>query len=487
MSPGGFEIQGLVVPAYALFAFALGVLAGGALRRTLAAMSLTLVAFVAVRLAVGNVPPAALRVARARDDGGARSRRPRARLGAEQLARRCRRPPHLRGARGPRDPARPAGSDRPAGVPALAGLAPCALVPAGRSVLDVPGDRGGDLRRARGRDRSSRRCGSCNDRPRDGRRRPSSTLDRARLLRSLGVGAAATRAAGCRTRGGERRDSSSRIRAGASSSSTMRSTNPFFVPTRYGIQDACRHYGVDLRVDGLDGAATSARWSRRCGARSTAGHDGIAVSVIDRRAFNKPTAEALRRGIPVVSYNADGGVGNKRLAYVGQDLYQSGLKFGARIVELVQAGDVFLFIATPGQLNIQPRIDGALDAIKDSGKPIRATVVATGPGVVEERARIEATYAAHKKLRGMFAVDGGSTQGVGRRDAEARACAAAASAPAVTTCCRERCARSPTATSTSRSTSSRTCRASCRSSSSSWSGTAPGSSRRRTRTPACSS
>ncbi|HSS72309.1 MAG TPA: hypothetical protein VLK53_01970 [Gaiellaceae bacterium] len=55
MSPGGFEIQGLVVPAYALFAFALGVLAGGALRRTLAAMSLTLVAFVAVRLAIGNV------------------------------------------------------------------------------------------------------------------------------------------------------------------------------------------------------------------------------------------------------------------------------------------------------------------------------------------------------------------------------------------------------------------------------------------------
>ena len=139
---------------------------------------------------------------------------------------------------------------------------------------------------------------------------------------------------------------------------------------------------------------------------------GIAVSVIDRRAFNNPTAEALRRGIPVVSYNADGGVGNRRLAYIGQDLYQSGLKFGARIVELVQSGEVFLFIATPGQLNIQPRIDGALDAIKDSGKPIRATVVATGPGVVEERARIEATYAAHKKLRGMFAVDGGSTQGV---------------------------------------------------------------------------
>ena len=55
MSPSGFEIQGLVVPAYALFALALGVLAGAALRRSLAAMSLTLVVFVAVRLAVAEL------------------------------------------------------------------------------------------------------------------------------------------------------------------------------------------------------------------------------------------------------------------------------------------------------------------------------------------------------------------------------------------------------------------------------------------------
>jgi simple sugar transport system substrate-binding protein len=188
-------------------------------------------------------------------------------------------------------------------------------------------------------------------------------------------------------------------------------TNPFFVPARYGIQDACKHYGTTYEWTGSrrsDVGEMVAAMRRAIDGRA----DGIAVSVIDRRAFNRPAAEALRRGIPVVSYNADGGVGNQRLAYVGQDLYQSGLKFGARIVELVQDGDVFLFIATPGHLNIQPRIDGALDAIKDSGKAIRARVVATGPGVAEERARIEATYAGHRNLRGMFAVDAGSTQGV---------------------------------------------------------------------------
>jgi hypothetical protein len=52
MGPSGFDIEGLVVPAYALFALALGVLAGLLLRRTVAAMTLTLVVFGATRLAV---------------------------------------------------------------------------------------------------------------------------------------------------------------------------------------------------------------------------------------------------------------------------------------------------------------------------------------------------------------------------------------------------------------------------------------------------
>ena len=108
---------------------------------------------------------------------------------------------------------------------------------------------------------------------------------------------------------------------------------------------------------------------------------GIAVSLIDPSAFNGPTALALRRGIPVVSYNADGGKANARLAYIGQDNYQSGLELGARIVSLVSSGEVYLFIATPGQENIQPRIDGALDAIRDSGKG------SSGPGGAKRRRR----------------------------------------------------------------------------------------------------
>ena len=54
--------------------------------------------------------------------------------------------------------------------------------------------------------------------------------------------------------------------------------------------------------------------------------DGIAVAIVDLEAFNDPIERALAAGIPVVSYNAD--APNARLAYVGQDLYGSGVRDG---------------------------------------------------------------------------------------------------------------------------------------------------------------
>jgi simple sugar transport system substrate-binding protein len=197
-------------------------------------------------------------------------------------------------------------------------------------------------------------------------------------------------------------------------------TNPFFIPARYGIADACSLYGVRGEWTGSrksDVQEMVAAMRRAIRERVS----GIAVSLIDPHAFNQPTEEALSLGIPVVSYNADGGIGNERLAYVGQDLYQAGLKFGARIVELVGHGDVYIFVATPGQANIQPRGGGgggagraarAVDAVRDSGKAITLHIVATGADVGDESRQIEKTYLAHRGLRGMFAVDAGSTRGV---------------------------------------------------------------------------
>jgi len=189
-------------------------------------------------------------------------------------------------------------------------------------------------------------------------------------------------------------------------------TNPFFVPTQYGIEDASAMLGTEFQWTGSETAVVK-EMVNSFDTAVTSDADGIAVAVIDPDAQGGPIQEAVDAGIPVISYNADGTGGDTaRLAYVGQDLYVSGFEMGKRIVQEVKEGPVALFIATPGQLNIQPRIDGAADAIKESGAPIEAQQITTGAELPEELQKIEAYYNGHKDVKGMFAVDAGSTQGV---------------------------------------------------------------------------
>ena len=196
-------------------------------------------------------------------------------------------------------------------------------------------------------------------------------------------------------------------------------TNPFFVPTQYGAQDAGRLFNTQFQWTGSANSIVS-EMVNAMNAAISARVDGIAVAIIDPHAFNQPVARALAAGIPVVSYNADAPPSSKnaRLAYIGQGLFNSGVKMGQRIVQLVGRGEVVLFIATPGSLNIQPRIDGAASAIRAAGGKVHFQEIATGALVPDELARITAYYIGHRSIKGMFAVDGGSTQSIGQVSAK---------------------------------------------------------------------
>jgi simple sugar transport system substrate-binding protein len=186
-------------------------------------------------------------------------------------------------------------------------------------------------------------------------------------------------------------------------------TNPFFVPTKYGAADACKLLGCSYQWTGSESSNVN-EMVNAMNSAITAQADGIAVALVDPKAFNAPTEKAIAAGIPVLGYNADA-TGNARAAYIGQDLFLSGQEMGKRIVQLVPSGSVALFIATPGSLNIQPRIDGAKDTIDKAGG-ITTDVIATGAAVPHELTTIDSYYQGHKDVKGMFAVDAGSTQGV---------------------------------------------------------------------------
>ena len=185
-------------------------------------------------------------------------------------------------------------------------------------------------------------------------------------------------------------------------------TNPFFVPTKYGAEDACKLLGCSYQWTGSENSNVN-EMVNAMNTAITGGANGIGVCLIDAKAFNAPTDAALKAKIPVVAYNADE-PSNARLCYIGQDLFLSGQEMGKKIISLLpNGGDVALFIATPGSANIQPRIDGAKDSLK-SASNITPHTIATGAAVPAELSVIDSYATGHPDTKGYFAVDAGSTQ-----------------------------------------------------------------------------
>ena len=478
MDPSAFDIEGLVVPAYAVFALAVGVLAGLLLRRTVAAMTATLVVFTATRLIVlfflrphlmaprhlTALPTETVR--RAGDwvlgdtlvDAG----------GRQVSATR----------EGSGDPARPSGQHRSRDLPRLTGMETAHLLPAGRPVLDVPAPRRRPLPHPLGGDHGARALA----RPPDARL--MTDINRADMLR-LGVAAAA----GSRLAGGRKTATTEFLQPHPDWRIVFVNhalTNPFFVPAKYGSQDAASLLGV------------RARWTGS--ASSNVARDGQGDGAGDRRACCRDRGLADRSG---GLQRADGA---RAQARDPGRLLQRRRRDGEHPARLYRSG----------QLPVRPRArrprrqprrrrrrlpvhrhagSGEHPAAhrrgarrdprlgQDDQRPCRRERRRRLGRAGEDRADLSRESRPAWALRRRRRLDRRGRRG----DAASTGSMPAVSGPAGTTSSRRRSRRSPRATSTSRSTSSPTCRASCRFSSSSSTATATASSRPRTRTPASTS
>ena len=212
--------------------------------------------------------------------------------------------------------------------------------------------------------------------------------------------------------------------------------NPFFVPCQYGIQDACALLGCDYQWTGSE-TSDVAQMVNAMNTAIAGKADAIAVCLVDPKGFDRPVENALAAGIPVFSYNAD-----------SQDqqaprLYRPGSvpvrpddgRAHRQAGRLGQGGDLH---RDTGQLNLQPRFDGAMDSIKKSGADIQATMIATDPTANERCRRSDAYYLGNQDVKGMFGIGGGDTMNCGLVSRQIRSARRKACMPAATTCCRAR-------------------------------------------------
>jgi simple sugar transport system substrate-binding protein len=193
--------------------------------------------------------------------------------------------------------------------------------------------------------------------------------------------------------------------------------NAFFTPTQYGFQDAAALLGIDTPAwtGALSTQPTNSTMLSAFNAAVTAGSPGIATTVVSATAFVAPINSALQAGVPVVTYNANGSTNNPTngLAYIGQELFISGQAVGTRLASLMKKGDTAVgFISQPGSLNIQPRMDGATQALEAAGMKVLAgnKGINTGASATQEAQVLPQYLQSHgSQIQGAFAVDGGDT------------------------------------------------------------------------------
>jgi len=133
--------------------------------------------------------------------------------------------------------------------------------------------------------------------------------------------------------------------------------NPFFNAARLGALKAGEELGVKVNYTG----PTQTKVKDQIDVVEsliTKGVDGIALSAVDGDALVPVVNRAMEQGIPVITWDSDVAEDGNRLAFVGTDNYQAGVKAGIAFVHSVKSGKYAVITGTLGANNLNQRIAG---------------------------------------------------------------------------------------------------------------------------------
>ena len=151
--------------------------------------------------------------------------------------------------------------------------------------------------------------------------------------------------------------------------------DPFWAVVQQGMRDAAALFGckADITLSGGDLARQQQDFQKSVAAKP----NGIALVINDDTAWDKPVADAIAAGVPVIGINNDdtqGSAGNKRLCYIGQNersaghtiartLFQAAKDKGADLTK----AHVAMFAEVPGAAYAIVRSGGVKDAMAEFG------------------------------------------------------------------------------------------------------------------------
>jgi simple sugar transport system substrate-binding protein len=188
--------------------------------------------------------------------------------------------------------------------------------------------------------------------------------------------------------------------------------DPLFVATQFGAQDAAALVKCSMEWTGSPRGNVKETVKALHGAISGKA-DGIAVSIVDDRAFADQADAAWDAGIPLVAFSVDPLSGSRRLAYIGENPYVSGSRVGAEIARLAPRSDVALLAPEGAKSWTERRLQGIIAGLARAPKSPAATVVRLSGDLRRQQSTIEKTLDGRPRIHGLFAVDGPGTTAAG--------------------------------------------------------------------------
>jgi simple sugar transport system substrate-binding protein len=187
-------------------------------------------------------------------------------------------------------------------------------------------------------------------------------------------------------------------------------TDPLFVALQYGVQDAVALVGCTAAWGGSPNG-DAAELAKAVDLAVSEKVDGIGVPVLGSELLEDAVGRATVAGIPAVALNvrAPGGL---RLPHVGMASRPAAARIAARVAAKLRSGEVAVLAGDRELIALRPLADALVSAIGRSGR-LRASVVSTGMDVYAQLGAVAEYVAKHRDVRGLVALDTGSTEALG--------------------------------------------------------------------------
>jgi len=189
-------------------------------------------------------------------------------------------------------------------------------------------------------------------------------------------------------------------------------SNPYFLPTKVGAEDAGAQLGIDLEWTGVPDANTVSQIQQFQQLVNT-GYQAIVVIPLEADAWIAPIKKATDAGVIVVTANSDAPQSAREL-FFGQDLVGAAVVQGQMLAKLAgNKGKVALTNCAPGLLALDLRVQGAKEGVSKGGLEL-ANVYNTNPAdMAAELSTVKDIIKANPDLAAIMPLCGPDTAAAG--------------------------------------------------------------------------